>query len=563
MFNSLLRFKWLGLSFLLFWGGHILAPGYLGKGGVQLVALGLFSYFLFRQCCRRSFSPLIRWARWSFFTLGALYFLLLARSAFLNPDLVLEFTTHQWNSWIQAWTILNFFILVLSSPQWVRQMTKLQSHPARFIVSIYSASALICSLFLVLPVSLQGERQLSFLDAIFVSVSAISGAGLSPLNIAETFSRFGHLIILLFIQAGGIGIITFSGILLLIIGRELGVHNKIIQDDTEKLYFLGSVRRFAAFVALFMVIVETIGVILIYPWMAEIFEQPSDALFHSLFHVVSAICTAGLSTLPRGIEDFNSHPAPLAILSVVAFVGALGAPTIIQLVQYFDWRSPLRKISAYAKLELSIGIFFVVAGGLVLMAFEWTNPFHQSWDSVVTHSFTQSFMRTAGFNSMPIDAYSLPGQISLLNLMLIGGAPISTAGGIKTGTLAIIVLFILSFLRNSSDASFAGRRIPSILFTKAVSIAFIYGLVGLGGFLLLYLTQKNESAFALLFESFSALGVCGWTIGVTSDLNAIGKAFVICLMMIGRIGVLTALYFFIIKGRRRNYQYAQGEFYVG
>jgi len=493
---------------------------------------------------------------------GLLYFLLILRLAFGTPDLIYSYATGQWNSLIKGWFILNLLILVLSSAQWVRFLSRLQTHPARFIVAVYTSAATLCSLLLILPVSLQEGVDLSLLDALFTSVSAISGAGLLTINVSETFSMMGQTIILLFIQAGGIGIITFSGVLLLVIGRELGVHEKVIHDETEKIYFMGSLKNFALFVAAFMFIVESIGVVLIYPTMQGLFDQPHVALFHSIFHVVSAICTAGISTLPTGLVELDGAAFPLTLLSAITFLGALGAPTIIQIVKVFDWRSPLRKISAYAKFELILMFGFLFLGFLVLWLIEASNPFHETLWSSGLHSFIQSSMRATGFSSMPIDEFTLPGLFVLLSLLIVGGAPISTAGGLKTATVGIILVFVWSFLRGQSDANFMGRRIPPVLFIKAVSIVVIFGLLGLAGFLALYLTQELD-ALSVLFETFSALAVCGWSLGATTDVNTVGKTILILLMMIGRIGMLTTIYFFIMRRKRRNYQYAQGEFYVG
>ncbi|TVQ79742.1 MAG: hypothetical protein EA369_04085 [Bradymonadales bacterium] len=559
---NLTKIQVLGPLFFLFWVIQFLLPPYWGEAAVHLLALTGFSFLLGRVCLRKALNASLRWIRWGFYSLGFIYLLLILRLSFQEPEILSQRATAQWLSLVQAWVILNAAVLALSSAQWVRLLARLQAHPARFIVSVYTGAAVLCALLLVLPVSLQPGIELGLFDSLFTSVSAISGAGLLTVSLPDHFSFFGLFVILVFIQAGGIGIITFSGILLLFIGRELGVHDKVLQDDTEKLYFLGSLKRFAAFTALFMLVVEVIGVILIYPSMRVLFDDPLVALFHSLFQVVSAICTAGLSSLPQGLLYLNAAPFPLILLGFIAGLGALGAPTIIQLVKYFDYRSKLRKLSAYAKLELCIAGGLLLGGCLLLFLVELGNPFHQNLGSLGLHSLIQSAMRATGFNSMPIEAYSLPGQVSLMSMMLIGGAPISTAGGLKTGTLAVIILSIWAFLRGQQEASFAGRRIPAVLFTKAVSIVFFFAVLGFLGFLGLYLTQ-SLGAMELLFETFSALAVCGWSLGITSDLDRVGKLIVILLMMIGRIGVLTTIYFFIIRRKRRNYRYAQGEFYVG
>lgn len=549
--------------FSLFWlllGVELFLPAFHGElifDSLCMTSISLFLGSLVRTRCATAF---IKWTRLSFYFASLLYLTLMLINLWDQKENLMQTPSDGWRSLTHAWYILSTGVIGLSSPWFIRFFSKLQNNPARFIAFIYTGFALLCSLLLVLPISLKPGVELSYLDAFFTAVSAISGTGLVVVNTAETFSMFGYLIILMVIQAGGIGIVTFSSILLLLIGRELGLNEKVMQDSTERLNFMGDVKRFVLIVSGVMLAFQGVGAALLLPWFLEAFNgQFFLASFHALFHSVSAFCTAGFTTLPGGMIEANGAFSPLFIIACLALIGMLGLPTIVSLLR---WLRKKGSLPANSKMELLMAGSLIGFGTLSIFLIELNNPIYSSSPEQFLHAFFQSSMRNAGFNSVTIAEMNLGSIFVLLSLMIVGGAPMSTAGGVKTATIACILIFVVSFLKRSRDANFAGRRLSPFLFLKAVSLIFIFLCVLFFGYLLLLLTQDIEP-LSLLFESVSALTVTGLSLGATPDLNNVGKSIIIALMMVGRIGMLTAVYALILNQRPSKYRYPQGDFYVG
>lgn len=549
--------------FYLYLIAEFVLPPFPGEIVVDGIALGLLSGLLVGCVRMRTPRPILKILKAALFSASLVFLGFLAFYIYEHPNRLMEEPSSQWRGLVHGWTVVGLAIILLSSKTALRFISNLQSNPARFIVVVYSAFAIISSLALVLPVSTQPGVEISWLDALFTSVSAISGTGLVVLNTAEAFTFFGKFVILLVMQAGGIGIITFSGILLLVIGKELGLREKIIQDDSERMYFFGDLKAFTATVALVVICFESLGAILLYPWMLTQFESPWLAAFHSIFQSVSAFCTAGFTTLTDGMLAASGASLPLITIGALSIFGMLGLPSILNIARYLKPSEQYKKLGAYTKLEILMAGSLIAFGTISLFIVEMNNTeiYAGSMDRLL-HSFFQSSMRNAGFNSVVIADMSLPAIFVLLGMMIVGGAPMSTAGGLKTSTIGVLLIFVVSFLRGTSEASFAKRRVPHVLLTKAVSLITFYFSVLFIGFVLLSITQPGDP-ISILFESISALSVTGFSLGLTPDLTPFGKSVVIVLMMVGRIGLLTAVYALILNRRRERFRYPQGDFYVG
>jgi len=518
--------------------------------------------WLYYLAIRRTISREILWSKYALLVIGWIYLGFMGHHLYQNPDEFLGLPSTQWMALKEAWFFIGSGIIALSSPGFLRLFSKIQSQPARFVVIAYTGASLLGSILLILPVSLQKGVNLGQFDAFFTAVSALSGAGLVVANTALTFSTFGHFILLILMQAGGIGVITFSALLLLFIGKELGLRERKITDDTERTFFMGDLKNFLILVAIVMCAFEITGTILIYPWMATKFEGFWMILFHSVFHSISAFCTSGFTTLVHGMEEARGQAWPMFVIGFYAWAGMLGLPLIVNLYHLIRPKKMIRRLAPYAKLELFMAINVLIFGALAFVIVEFQSGVYQGWKDIFLNAFFMSAMRNAGFNSIPIADLGIPTVFILMSLMMIGGAPMSTAGGLKTSTFGIIFLFVRSFLAGTHQAHFAGRSIPFIFLSKAISLIVLYCTVLFVGFVALVLTQPH-GALELLFEAVSALSVQGFSYGITPSLDNVGKIILIILMMIGRIGLLTAVYA-LVKGRKPDrFRRPTGEFYVG
>ncbi len=545
------------LLFLL----EFLVPSFAGEYFVDVLVLFGLSVFALQLLRRRAHSKTIFWLRWTFFSISLVYLAFLI-SMIIDVQNWWRAPDQNWRGLMHSWFGLNAIVIGLSSKKIIRFFYQIQNHPPRFIAACYTGFALASTALLSLPFSLNAGFSLSFLDAFFTSVSAISGTGLVVTNTAETFSVFGQVVLLVVIQAGGIGIITFSALLLLLIGKKLGLRERVVQDGLENLWFFKNLKQFVLYVSLIALVSEAVGAVLLYPFMRARFEGFFEASFHSLFQSVSAFCTAGFSTLPQGLLEADGHPFVLFVIGGLSVLGMLGIPTILALFKYIHPSSIVRRLNAYAKMELWLALGLLVFGTFSLFFIEASNSIYlSSWDRFVD-SFFQSSQRAGGFSSVIIRDLEAASLFILMPLMLIAGAPMSTSGGVKTATIGIILIFSYSFLRGRYEASFGGRRLSATLLTKAVTLLVCYLVILFFGFFSLNFTETATS-FELFFEALSALSVCGFSLGITPHLSDFGKGVIIILMMLGRIGILTGLYAMLQDRRQERYRYPIGDFYVG
>lgn len=552
----------LSILFFILFGMELILPSFRFELIFDLSILFILSTHLIQLIQRRSISKRLHWTRIGLFVASGIYAFFLLKNFWDHRTQIFEPPGQSWRSLMHAWFFLSAMIVALSSAPFIRFFANSQQNPPRFISLIYTLTALIFSLLLVLPVSLQENIELSYLDAFFTSVSALSGAGLVVKNIALSFSLFGQILLLILIQAGGIGIITFSSILLFIMGKELGLHERVMQDDLERLWFFGSIKKFVISVSLVVFAIEFVGALLILPFMLSISDSFLEACFHAVFHSISAFCTAGFSSLPNGMLIADGHPFILIVIGILGIIGMLGMPTIFGILYLLNPKSPIRRLGAYQKMEGLMAIGLMLFGTLSLFFIEaGSTIYYSSFDRLID-SFFQSSQRGGGFNSVIIADMSIPALFILMSLMFVAGAPMSTAGGIKTSTIGTILIFVISFIRGKSEASFAKRRLPPILLTKAVTLLCLYLFSLFIGYMILIHTE-SATGFELLFEAVSALSLTGFSLGITENLTSFGKATIILLMMLGRIGITTVIYALIQARKPDRFRYPQGDFYVG
>ncbi|PIR23508.1 MAG: hypothetical protein COV44_02415 [Deltaproteobacteria bacterium CG11_big_fil_rev_8_21_14_0_20_45_16] len=552
----------LGVFFVCFLLFDLVGPNFAGLPLVDLSLILFFSWYFWTLVNKRCFLKGLKIIRWLLWGGCQVYLVALLIELVKSPDMLLQHPGAQFHAIVEAWLILGLVFMGATSPRVVRFFSNIQNNPAQFIALTYFGVALGAALLLILPISLNYGRELSPLNALFTTISAISGTGLVVVNTATTFSMFGKFIILIVIQAGGIGIITFGGALLLSIGKELGLNERVLQDTTERLHFLGDLRSFFKLVAIVVFSIEIVGAILLLPWHLSIIQNPFDAAFQSLFHSISAFCTAGFSTLEQGMFAARQSYSTLLTIGGLSVLGMLGIPTIVNILELLKKKQGYHKLSANSKLELLVNSGVLIFGLLSIFIVEFMNPIYNSTADQFMQALFHSSQRSAGFNSMDIASYTLPSIFILVSLMAIGSAPMSTGGGVRTSSIGLFIVFVISFLRGQTEASFAGRRIPLFIFLKAASLIFLHFSILFFGFIALVLTQKAPP-LDLLFEATSALSLTGLTLGATASLDSIGKWILIFLMLIGRIGILTGIYALIRSRRPARFRYPQGEFYVG
>jgi trk system potassium uptake protein TrkH len=430
---------------------------------------------------------------------------------------------------------------------WRQQLRK---HPTRLLVGGFAAAILAGGLLLSLRVSASGPR-IGFLDALFTATSAVCVTGLTVRDTGSEFSTFGHVVILLLIQLGGLGITTLSTALFLVFGQRASLSTHDVVESSFRARPEGKLKPLLIQVFVWTIAIEAVGAVLLLP--AELVRlPPRQAAWNASFHAVSAFCNAGFSLRADSLMSDRANPAVILPIAGLIILGGLGFGVLTELRENAWTRvrgRRAKRLSLHAKTVVATTGILLLAGTLGFLVFERGNLLRETnlMSRFLTSFFASVTPRTAGFNSINYAQATTATIFLTIVLMGIGGCPGSTAGGIKATTLAVLFAAGRARLRGSRWASLFGRGVPEMAVDKALAVMALVTVFVVGGTLLLSAVELRQLAHVqtpgrsvgLLFEVVSALGTAGLTTGITPTLTASGKTVVIVLMFIGRLGPLT------------------------
>lgn len=433
-----------------------------------------------------------------------------------------------------------------------RHEVDLRIVPAAFLALIAVGAAL-----LTLPWAHAPGKSVGTLDAVFVATSAVCVTGLVTVNVAESFSGLGQVIVLLLIQTGGLGIFTAGISLVLLSGQRLSLADE--QTIRATVGRLRQARPLDVFVyaCVFVLVIELAGAVALFTRLTEATAGGAgwQLLWEAGFHAVSAFCNAGISVFPEGMVRWRQDPVLLAIVEVLMIAGAIGLMALINLRYYHFWRRDSRRrghLTLQTKLAVLGAAALLAVGTVATLLFEWNHTLAGATGGErISWAFFHSVAaRTTGFNVVEMGEMNPATLLLTIVLMFIGGSPGSMAGGIKTVTFVLLVLTAWAALRRREDIQIFGRRIGPEWSGIAVMITLLAAASVIVGTGLLMMTEAEQPAsrvepqsVALVFEAVSAFGTVGLSTGVTPVLSAAGKLVVAGLMFTGRVGPLVlALY---------------------
>ena len=401
---------------------------------------------------------------------------------------------------------------------------------------------------------------LTFLDALFTSTSAVCVTGLVVVDTGKNLTLVSQWVVLLLIQLGGLGVMTAASTTMILLGHKIRIRERILFTGGLGIDTPSGAVRLIYRILFITLMIQGIAVVPLFLVLRRSMEVPA-ALFHAAFHSVSAFCNAGFSTLPGGLEGFvNQYIFPGTIMILIV-IGGLGFLVIGELWFYFTERI---RLSPHAVLVLQVSAILVFAGTLLFSLSDRTiglsplSPPLKIWNAL----FQSITARTAGFNTVPLRAVSSLGIFVLSILMIIGASPGSTGGGIKTTTAGVLFFSSLSEIQGRK-AVYRNRTIADNNIRRALAIAFLYLLTVLIGVVLLSLSEILPFK-SLLFETISAMGTVGLSLGITSSLSAPGKLVIILLMFWGRVGILTFIFGMVSRDRTiSKISYAETNIPVG
>lgn len=444
--------------------------------------------------------------------------------------------------------------------------------PMRMIVLSFLGIISLGMIMLLLPWT-KHEGSLSFIDALFTSVSAVCVTGLSVVNIGTEFTAYGQIVVLLLIQIGGLGIMTFSTFFLYLLNKRVSIRNREIIDSTliNEPELNISTLLFKIIIIVFSI--EGIGVILFtLSWLR--FYPFHKALYYSIFHSISAFCNAGFSLYQNSFEGFQSDIYMNIILMILIVLGGLGFVVLLDLKKLFKKPGHIRNVlSFHTKVVLSVTAFLIISGMAGFYLVEGKTFLKEIDQSafILTSLFQSVTARTAGFNTVSISLLSNQSCFILMFLMFVGGASGSCAGGVKVTTFGILIALFFSKIKRYDDPHLFKRSISRETVGKVLAIVLSSVLlIGIVFFCLLLSEtwpgslQQNRGVFIkLLFEAISAFGTVGLSMGVTTQLSWIGRLMLIILMFVGRLGPLTMAVALARRSNRIKFRYAKGEIMVG
>lgn len=407
--------------------------------------------------------------------------------------------------------------------------------PVSSLLLVFSITILIGTALLLLPWAT--PRGISFIDALFTATSSTCVTGLIVRNTGSDFTLFGQIVILFLIQLGGLGIIAGATFAFLFFKKGIGIGTGAGLKTILGEEYISEVKSIIKFIIKTTFLLEAIGAVLLFFWWRGIFPNFGQATFSSIFHSISAFCNAGFSLFQNSLENFKGDIFINILFSILIILGGIGIPVFKDIQHKITsfFKKERAKWTLHSKLVLISTICLIFLGAFLFYLFERENLNFLTEKEMILASFFQSITaRTAGFNTVSIGDITSPTLLLLIFLMFVGGAPGSTAGGIKVISLALIFLAIISFFAKKEEIVIFGRTIPRVYLRNVFILASVYLFFCLVIFsLLLYIEKGNFEE--ILFETFSAMGTVGLSTGVTPYLSDLGKILITILMFIGRL----------------------------
>ncbi len=418
--------------------------------------------------------------------------------------------------------------------------------PAQLISFSFVFAVTSGALTLYLPISTKTDG-ISFIDSIFMATSAVCVTGLSLFDISETFSMFGLIALLILIQIGGIGIMTFSVLFMSMITQRVSVNDRV---RNYGVFDLGMEYKPLIVVRAILITtfaIEAIGAVLLF--MQIKIGTLEERIFNSIFHSISAFCNAGFSTY-GGLYGFADDSSFIVTVCALILLGGLGFTVMLHLllmlrqrirISIFKTKCKKIRMTTQTRVVLMMMIALVSIGTIFLFCNEYNDSFKDySLDKKLAVSLFNSVSpRTAGFEVVPISEFNESSQWAVVFLMFIGANPGSTGGGVKTTTFFLLICSLYIVVKNKSYATVAGRRIPNFLISKSIAVVMISTSIAIISSYLVSLFEPDMDLFAIIYECTSAISTVGLSLGITDSFSDASKVVIILLMYIGRIGHLT------------------------
>ncbi|MDQ0214407.1 trk system potassium uptake protein TrkH [Oikeobacillus pervagus] len=437
-------------------------------------------------------------------------------------------------------------------------MKSLKISPSYLLFIIYASFITIGAVLLKLPIST--NTPISWMDALFTSTSAMTVTGLGVVDVSKEFTTFGQVIIALLIQTGGLGIMSFAVLIFIMLGKKIGLKERLIIQQALNQIQIGGVIRLVKYIFIFSLSIEvSIMIFLAAQWIPEFGWGRGS--FYSFFHAISAFNNAGFALWSDGLSRYIGNPIINIGITTLIILGGLGYTVLIEVWNKQKWR----QFSLHTKIMLSATLVINLVAFLIIFLLEYTNEktigLLPLSDKLWASYFQAVTTRTAGFNTIEIGSLDESTLFVFLILMFIGAGSGSTGGGIKLTTFIVISLAVITFIRGKHDIHIFKRSIQPLYILKVLAIASISIFVIAIAVFILNITEDAEF-LPILFEVISAFSTVGLSMGITSSLTFIGKFIIIFVMLMGKLGPLTVA-FMLAKKEKARFRYPSEDILTG
>jgi len=425
-------------------------------------------------------------------------------------------------------------------------------HPTQVLVLGFLSLIAIGTILLNLPIASRSGESVGFVNALFTATSAVCVTGLVVVDTLTHWSTFGHIVILLLIQIGGLGFMTLGTLFAFIVGKKIFLKERMLMKESLNQFSVSGVVRLTKYILIMTFIIEGIGAVL----LSTVFIPEHGLLkgiWYSIFHSISAFCNAGFSIIGnfQSLTPYVNNPIMTMTVVMLVVLGGIGFVVILEVLE----KKSFKKFSLHTKLALTMTAALLILGFLAMISLEFNNPatmgdlpWHGKILSAIFHSVTP---RTAGFNTLPMGSMTVAALFITMVFMFIGGSSAGTAGGVKVTTVGLVIAGVASEIKGKNDIEAFEKRIPLHQIIRAIAIIGLSLGVVILVIMVLSITEQNASFLEVMFEAISAFGTVGLSLGITTELSVIGKIVVAITMFFGRVGPLT-IFLALAQRRQKN-----------
>ncbi|WP_399201376.1 TrkH family potassium uptake protein [Sutcliffiella deserti] len=426
--------------------------------------------------------------------------------------------------------------------------------PAQLIVSFYFLAVIVAVSLLSLPVARYDGVDWTFMNALFTAVSAVSVTGLTVLNTAETFTVPGIFILAFVLQFGGVGVMAVGTFIWLILGRKIGLKERRLMMLDQNQSNLSGIVKLIKQILFLILTIELIGALILGTYYLSYYSTWQEAYLHGFFAAVSATTNGGFDITGESLVPFANDYFVQFITIILITTGAIGFPVLVEVKEFIMNKGGRFRFTLFTKITTITFAGLIIFGTVAILIME-SGKFlaGKSWHEAFFYALFQSVTtRSGGLATMDVSEFALPTLLVMCGLMFIGASPSSVGGGIRTTTFALNILFLFHFARGRKNIKLFRREIHEEDIIKSLVVLLLAIIICFSSFIILSITEPFE-LIEIMFEVCSAFGTTGLSMGITSELSTIGKLVIMCLMFIGRVGLLTFL--FILESKRKPAKY--------